>query len=77
MTHRLGPALHSFPSFSLPAAPRCWSLSSVLFPGHRHPPSLSTCDPPCKQGLPMVVAGAGWLRCPVVVVVVVVVVLLF
>jgi len=32
---------------------------------------LSTCDPPCEQGLATVVAGAGRLRCHVVIIVIV------
>ena len=42
---------------------------------HPHPPQssplLSTCGPPCEQGLITVVAGAGWLHCPGVVVIIV------
>ena len=34
---------------------------------------LSTCNPPCEQGLAMVMAVANWLCCPVIVVVAVVV----
>jgi hypothetical protein len=36
-----------------------------------HPPSLSTCNPPYKQGLITVVAVASWHHCPVVIIVVV------